>query len=236
MKNRNETQKIIAAVFLLAILSVASGAKSDAQTTFSKILLTWQATTYAPAAFEGKVLPGPGSAIYASADVIQNGKLVDMSREQIYWYLDDEFLDGGLGKQTISFEVPLAAPDFAFLSVQLPDYTGHGGSLFTNSVRIPIARPETVIESPYPENKFSGTQVRIFGEPYFFNVSKISDLNFLWSVNGKNPPGSESPTELVININTDAPAKSQVGVSLLIQDPKDLVSSASDILSLILVK
>ena len=178
------------------------------------IMLTWKSSSYVPPAFLGKDMPTTNSLITASAELIDNGKAIDVSRQNIYWYQDNNFLDGGIGKQRISFRVPDTGGGTISLRVEFPEYS-KGGQLKT--IDIPIVKPEIVIESPFPGGKFSSSPLTLIGQPYFFNVSSLSQLGFSWSVNGQSPQGAENPQALNIKFS-QLPSQAQMAISLLAQN------------------
>lgn len=233
MFNKNIVGKLLVFAVLVVGLFVLRGASSLAQTTEPQFLITWQAKSYAPPQYGGKVLPTAGSPIAASLEIVSRGKLVDLSEQTIYWYLNDNFLRGGRGVQTVDFNASGNAPDVLELRVQLPNYRG---DLLIKSIEIPVAAPEVVIEAPYPEANFQNTPVRVRGVPYFFNVLTPLALNFGWSVNGETPPNSENPSNLTVNLNQGAPSGSNLNIGLTIQNPGNIFESASKNIDLVFTR
>jgi hypothetical protein len=230
--------KLLASVTLsviVALLLVSGTPLTQGQQTKPKFLITWQAKSYVPPQYKGKVLPGAGSQIIASVELVDGGKLVDLSRQIIYWYANDNFVGGGEGVQTTSFNAGDNAPNTLSLRVQLPGYKNQN-VLLIKTIEIPIAGPEVVIESPYPDGRFTNSPVQLKGIPYFFNVASQSDLGFTWSVNGETPPNAENPADLVVNINPDAPSGSTLNVGLTVQNPVNNSESASKIIGLTFIK
>lgn len=214
-------------IFIVLILIIVSGISaqfmvSSIKPSFAqsvpvsahKIFLTWRTNTYVPSGFSGKAMPTANSQITASAELIDNGKTVDLSKQNVYWYQDNNFISGGYGLQTVTFRAPDVAGGTIDLRVEFPNYS-RGAQLKT--VVIPIVRPEAVIESPFPNGKFSSSPVQLLGQPYFFNADTISKLNFNWTVNGQTPSGAENPQSLNVKFNTMLP-DSALSVSLSVQN------------------
>jgi len=231
MKKENVVKILIALAFVLAAgLAIA---KSQAQVPSQQLLITWQAKNYAPAGYKGKVLPTAGSRITASFDLIENGKIADLSGQTIYWYLNDLLISNVPGIQTVNFLAPGSAPDVIRLKIQLPFYRDN---LLSRAVQIPVVAPEVVIESPYPGGMVNGTSASLKAVPYFFSVLNPSALNFTWSVNGQTAESKENPDELVATINPDARSGSTINVGLTVQNPKNSSEAANQNLVLTFIK
>ncbi|HUX35720.1 MAG TPA: hypothetical protein VMV71_01655 [Candidatus Paceibacterota bacterium] len=207
-------KKILTILFLITLAGLP--ASSFAQTAASPvILLTWSSNTYVPPEFGGKIMPTANSTINASAELIDNGKIIDVSKQNVYWYQDNNYIDGGIGKQSISFKAPDFSGGSINLRVEFPDYS-KGDQLKT--VAIPIAKPEVVIESPLPGEKFSSSPLTLEAQPYFFNVDSLSGLIFSWNVNGQSPSGAENPQVLNIKFDQTLQPQSTMSVSLSVQN------------------
>lgn len=209
------TKKNLAIFFLTALVCLPAASSAQTSAPTPNILLTWKSNTYVPSAFPGKIMPTAGSLISASAELIDNGKIIDVSKQNVYWYQDNNFIDGGIGKKSISFRVPDIAGRTINLRVEFPNYS-KGGQLKTAVIK--IARPEVVIESPLPGGKFSSSPLTLTAQPYFFNTGSPSNLIFNWNVNGQAPTGAENPQILNIKFDQAMQAQSTMLVSLSVQN------------------
>ncbi len=216
-------KKILIALILIIVSGIsAQFMVSSVEPSFAqsvpaaapKIFLTWRTNTYVPSGFSGKAMPTAGSQIAASAELIDNGKPVNLSKQNVYWYQDNNFIAGGYGSQAVVFRAPDVAGGTIDLRVEFPNYS-KGAQLKT--IAIPIVKPEAVIESPFPYGKFSSSPIQLLGQPYFFNADTISKLNFNWTVNGQAPSGAENPQNLNVKFNSMSP-DSALSVSLSIQN------------------
>src|SRR3989344_1635798 len=86
---------------LMGILVLAPN--THAQTRPPELLMTWRANTYAPADFSGKILPIANSHITASFELVDRGKAVDVSRETVYWYVNDDLVSNKPGMEQVAF-------------------------------------------------------------------------------------------------------------------------------------
>lgn len=200
-----------AALLILGLfaVSLARGAEEPRPEFF----VTWRAQSYAPSSFSGKLLPTAKSIVTASFELVQNGTRVDISDETIYWYVNDNFLTGGKGVHTASFRAADRAGGTQELRIQIDSYKKQSMTV-SKTIDIPIAKPEAIIETRLPNNRFSGENITVYGKPYFFNVQNLSDLVFSWQVNGKKPAGSENPDRLDINAPTGNAKGLTVGLTV----------------------
>jgi hypothetical protein len=191
---------------------------THAQTASSPtFLVTWKAiNSYVPSFYRGKALPSYGSKITASLELISNGKVIDISGQTIYWYLNEVLVGGGTGVQQVTFSPFGLPPNSLTLNVELPQYNGQ---YLTHSIQIPLVSPVSVIYAPYPNNTFSTNPITLNALPYFFNTASAADLSYSWSVNGQTGTNTESPQEAQITLPQGTPSGTSVAVSLSITNP-----------------
>jgi len=220
---------LAAAIFAVAIFPFETNAQSAAP----QMVVTWQAYgSYVPPEYGGKALPNQESELTASLEILLNGKLVDLSKQTIYWYLNNTLIGGGAGKQYIVFSPFGTAPAFLALKVELPSYNGN---LLLHQIQIPLVNPKAVIDTPHPTGRFSGNPITLQGTPYFFYTSDPGTLSYAWSVNSQTSASAENPQTLQINLDPATPSGSSLGVSLTITDPNNSMSG-NDSTNVIYVK
>ena len=107
-------------MFLLLIFF--SPALTHAQTASSpQFLVTWKTSgSYIPSFYLGKALPTYGSQITASLELVSQGKILDLSNQTIYWYLEDNLVGGGVGVQQVTFPPVGEAPN-SIIVVETPE-------------------------------------------------------------------------------------------------------------------
>ncbi len=224
-------KKILLGTFLIALAAFPlKPLIQTVQAANPSILLTWDSSAYVPPGFAGKNMPTANSMITAAAELIDNGKIIDVSRQNVYWYQNNNFIDGGIGKQRISFRAPGIAGSTISLRVEFPEYS-KGSQLKTADIQ--VVRPEVVIESPFPGGKFSSSPLSLIGQPYFFNIASLSQLNFSWNVNGQPPQGAENPQILNVKFG-QLPSQTNMAISLSAQntDKRYQFETASENLTL----
>jgi hypothetical protein len=207
--------------FFVSFVVVSSGSPKIHAATPS-LAISWHSNSYVPSDFSGKALPTTGSQMTASVVLINNGKVVDLGSELVYWYLNDTSIEGGFGKTRVSFEVPGVAPSTLELRVKLPNYSG--GLLKT--ISIPVVQPEAVIQAPFAGAETGARSFDVIAAPFFFNVLTASDLDMQWTANGMAPEGVDHPETLTINLPPDAPAGALINLSLTVKNPINVGSTA----------
>jgi hypothetical protein len=217
-------KKFLIFIILSAVCLLGRLPKATAQPGQPRFLITWKTNSFVPAGFNGKILPAANSIITASFELVEGGKLADLSRQPIYWYLNNNLIENKEGVQRIVFLVTGIAGDSLTLRIQVPNY--RQGNTLLKTIEIPIARPEAVIEAPFPNGEFHNSPIQLRARPYFFNVGRPENLTFSWKVNGNPPQSSEEPEVLNIVLNKDAPNGAQVTVDLTIQNPLNIFEGA----------
>ncbi len=192
-----------------------------AQTSEPQMNLTWQTRTYAPASYPGKHLPSGNSRVFLALDVVQNGKVADLSGQDIYWYRKDELFASGRGLVRTEFTTPGIALGSLDIRAEVL------GLSLIKTISLPMTVPVAVIEAPFPGGQFKEKSITITAQPFFFNVPNMSWLTYEWSVNGKSPDSSEMPQALVINVNPGTADGYKMNISLKIVNPVADLESAS---------
>lgn len=223
-------KKVFALTILFAAFFLLGQLGGDAQVGGPRFMITWRAESLVPPGFSGKVLPTTNSPVFASFELVDGGRLVELSKYTVQWHLNDELIKSGLGIQTAEFLVPPFSGESVDLRVQLPNYKNN---FIVKTVEIPVTSPEVVIEAPFPEGKFVTPSIQIKGLAFFFNAPSPSALSYSWTVNGESPANAENPATLNINLNPDAPLGSVLNIRLKVQNPTAELESANKSLNLI---
>jgi hypothetical protein len=211
-------------LFILVIFSAAffSPAQIASAQATPQMVVTWQAYgSYIPPSYHDKALPNQESKLTASLALFLGGKLIDLSQQTIYWYLNDVLIASGVGKQYIIFSPFGTAPAYLTLKAELPSYNGN---ILIHEVQIPLISPKAVIEAPHPSGQFSGNPIILTATPYFFYTADPGTLSYVWSVNSQTSAAAENPQTLQLNIDPATPSGSFFDVLLTITDPNSLMS------------
>lgn len=206
----------VKALFFVGVLSMFLLPVAHAQTATPQFLLTWRTSgSYVPSFYIGKAIPSFGSQITAAVELVSNGKILNISGQTIYWYLNDTQIGGGAGQQSITFTPFDVPPNSQNLKVSLPLYDGG----LSHQIEINTVTPEAVIFAPYPANQASTNPIVVKALPYFFNTSSTSNLSYSWAVNGQTGSNTENPDEADINLPPGTPSGMNLAVSLTITNP-----------------
>jgi hypothetical protein len=200
------------------LVTPAAHAQTDASSpTF---LITWKTTgSYIPSFYIGKALPTYGSQITASLELVSpQGKILDLSGQTIYWYVNDTLVGGGVGVQQATFPPIGDAPNTANLRVTIPNYNG---TYLIHAINIPMVLPEAVIYAPYPNGQFIENPLTVQAIPYFFNIADPSGLSYTWSVNGQAGSNAENPETAQISLPQGTQSGTSVAASLSVENPND---------------
>lgn len=200
-------------IFLVVFFSPLSGV--HAQTAISpEFLVTWKTSgSYIPSFYQGKALPTLGSKITASVELVSNGKLLNLSSQDIYWYEDEVLVGGGQGVQQVTFPAFGTPPSSLILDVDLPQYSS---GYLIHTISIPFVNPIAVIYAPYPNQEFSTDLLAVQGFPFFFNATSSNNLLYNWSVNGQTGTNTENPNVAQITLPQGTPSGTDMDVSLSI--------------------
>jgi len=196
-----------------------------AQTATSpQFLITWKPTASSiPSGYIGKALPSLGSKVTADFELVSNGKMLDLSGQTIYWYLEDTLIGGGAGVQQVTFPLFGTPPGSLTLKIELPSYNGQ---YLIHTLDIPFVNPAVVIYAPYPNGNFSSNPVEVTALPYFFNASP-SQLSYTWSVNGQTGANAENPQNAEVTLPQGTPSGTGITISLSVENPSGAITAAA---------
>ena len=201
-----------------AALPLALNAQDAAE---PELLVTWRADSYAPPGFRGKALPTIGSAVNFSLELIQDGKIADLSQTEIRWYRNRTFISSGIGQKQMTLVVPPGASSQERIRATAVDF---GGEDHETTVLLPVVAPEVVIDAPAA----SGPAMRFRALPYFFNTGFQSELVFEWRVNGEPvDAGIENPDALDLSV-TGGTSGATVTVELRVSRSRELLEFAEN--------
>jgi hypothetical protein len=219
-------------LFCLFFFGIVSAATPKKSTPISlpvdfgpQILLTWKAQNYTPIEYAGKSIPVGNTSVLASMELLDNGKLVDLTDIRVNWYLDGEFFDGGLNKHSILIRLPKLPINKILIRAEIQNYKE---SDIVRAVEIQPIRPEVVIESGYPYSFLYSLTHTLKATVYYFNVKNPTSLVYAWKVNDVAATSNENPSLLDVVLPDSTPNKFLLTTSLSVTDPESssLFSSA----------
>ncbi len=188
-----------------------------------QIISTWEAENLYPSDFRGKPLPSEESLVTVSAEILQNGKLIDASKAMLAWYVDGKFYKDGEGLKKIAFYASNKAGSPHYVKI-----TAHLDALSSSKlVEIPVYQKEVVIESSAGDVTPPNSAVTFTAVPYFFNALSLSDLQISWKIQNRDIPG-ENKNMLFIQFGTPQNENQKnVKVSAAIKEKENLFQKAT---------
>lgn len=213
-------------VFLILAGSFFFIPPTHAQTASNpQFLVTWRSTASSiPSNYPGKALPSYGSKVTADFELVSAGKVLNISGQTIYWYLEDTLIGGGVGVQQLTFPLFGTPPNTLTLRIEIPNYNGQ---YLIHTLDLPFANPAVVIYAPYSGGTFSSNPVDVTALPYFFNASP-SQLTYTWAVNGQTGANAENPQTAEVTLPQGTPAGTGITVSLSVENPVGAVTAAAE--------
>jgi hypothetical protein len=218
-----KSHKLVIAFILFISQILLTGGHAKAAGT--EMFITWHADSFVPAMFTGKALPTTGSSITASVLLVSNNKIVSLSGQKVYWYVNGNFAGN---ERRVTFKVPGMAPNSIELRAELPDF-GDGSMLKT--IQIPVVRPEVVIDTPFPSKRMTNGTTTIFAYPFFFSIQKISSLIYSWELNNNPVDVPENPNR--INISSSDILNGGVTIGVGIRNPREYSDKAGRVVNLL---
>lgn len=174
---------------------------TSAQTT-PEFFVTWRAGSYVSPSYQGKILPIAGTPIEIGFELIDGGKIADISKNTVNWILNGKKIASGAGLKATTFATnPLALTASPEIKIVVDNYKG---SPIQRFLVIPIARPEVVIRSPYPGNVIAPGTNKFDASFYYWNIASPDDIGITWSLNNEKTGGSARNSNLVLTIPDSA--------------------------------
>lgn len=185
-----------------------------------QFLISWQAENYAPSWYSGKILPTKDTSVEISFELIDKGKLANLSKTKVRWYVNDELVKNeknGLGIKSLKIITPNYSGQETEIRISVVDYLG--GETLDRIIKIPVVGPEVLIDSPYPDKKISAGLSIFQAIPFFFNIKNLNSLSVEWSVNEQKPAGLFfNPWLLNLNIGPETPIGTEIKLSVLVKN------------------
>ncbi|MDD2753267.1 MAG: hypothetical protein PHT44_01535 [Candidatus Portnoybacteria bacterium] len=210
MKKTGSLHKILFLAGVIVLMGFAALPAKPTLSANSDFILTWSTSSYVPQTYEGKALPVRGSAITVFALPV---KKLAQNPDYLYyrWLLDDDVVGwaGGMGKSSFKFSAEKWAGDFHKVESQILD-SQQRAVLSQDFIYIKIVNPEILISGPDNSNyslieKISagtGKNIKLTAQPFFFNIGKLSDLNFSWQLNDQELPSQGDNDQNILSLTT----------------------------------
>lgn len=214
--------------YLITLLAVSYAIMASGQVA-PEFMVTWKANSYIPTNYPGKALPSNGSKVEVAIELIDRGKIADLSRTEVRWFINNRLQNSVIGLKNFSFIAQRLKGDHE-VRIDLLNYRGVN---LTKTITIPLVNPEVVIDSPYPENLLTAGLDNFFQAlPYFFNIPDPSEIKFVWSANGLKTEGAVLRSD-ILNLNTaELPSGTNLNLEVITQNILNSLEVASKSINL----
>ncbi len=195
--------------------------KADVQ-----FLIDWKADSVIPKSYQGKALPGPSTKVTISFNILEKGKLVDVSNQKIFWYLDDNLVKNGIGAQSFSFYTFIRGGTFHKVRIMIDNYNNRN-EIAIQTVRIPVVFPKVVLEAPFPNHVFSTQKIRIPAKLFYFNKGDVPLIRLSWEVNQNQTSAPELKDQLFLDLNLEGARRTQeFNIAVEARNLSDVIQTA----------
>ncbi len=209
----------ISLISLIGFMSQIGHAQIAAQ-TIPQFLVSWQADSYAPAWYQGKIFPTKDSQVDVSFELVDNGKPADLSKTAIRWYINDKLVKNekdGLGIKYLKFIAADYPGQKTEIRISIPSYKNFGP--LDKIISIPIVKPEAVINAVYPKGEIIAGQSVFEAIPFFFSAKNLNQIFYRWFVDNKEVSDlGENFNILDLNIPLEAPKGTVINIKTTIKN------------------
>lgn len=225
-KNRRNIKKYWYGV--VGAIAILLGGVADAHAA-TDFMTSWQTRTYVPAWYEGKAFPTHESAITVAFELIDDGKVADLSKTAVRWYVDGKMIkneENGLGIKKALIINKKYGGSVSTIRISIPNYKGKAEEKI---IEIPIKKPEVVIDVPYFQKIAEKGVNTFYAWPYFFNTTSASNLGLQWIVEGKKLPAKRAnEAELLFTIGNEIPEGSRSMIEVTIANQRKTIEQVSE--------
>lgn len=210
-------------VFALSMIGFFSAYSARAQNY--QPILTWEAKNYYPNDYAGRALVTPWTKVVVGVEVLNGGKLLDISSADIAWRLDDATLDRGVGMKEVSYVAKKSAGSSQTVRVTIST----GGADIVGAIDVSISKPKVTIVAPFTDNVVrGGGQLSFEAIPYFFNVDSDRELSFFWNLNNIVKKSNVGRI-FSLNLSEEPTSKGGGDLSVSVQNPNNLIETGRGI-------
>ena len=195
------------------------GYSARAQST-PQFLVSWQAESLVPFWYKGKTMPAGGNATEVRFELIDGGRIADISNLAVRWYINDKLVineNKGLGIKSLIFNNPDFGGQETEVRILIVGYKGI--SQTDKLITIPITGQEVVINNQRLGRNLKTGENKFEAIPFFFSAKNENNLSAKWLANGSESSGvSDSPFELNLNIESNSLPGTKINLSVLVKN------------------
>lgn len=206
------TKNIFIITWLILICILPSAIHAEQSPNF---ILSWATDTYIPPFYAGKAMPTIDSFIKVTASPAFSSA-IDINTLKFNWFLDGRLVgkSSGEGKSEYIFKASKSVN--SVYEIKLRVLYSNSKLLSEKTIFIKIMKPEIIwqtADSPEsipsiinPDNKFyltSKQNINFIAQPLFFNIQKLTDLNFFWQFDEQKFEDPNKTNQHIFNLATD---------------------------------
>lgn len=218
---------------LISIISLIGfiGQIGYAQTA-PQFLVSWQANSYVPSWYAGKIFPTKDTAVEISFELLDDGKPANLSKIAIRWYINDKLVKNesdGLGIKYLKFIANDYPGQDTEIRISIPSYKNFGP--LDEIITIPIVKPQAVIVASYPNKEIIAGKSVFEAIPFFFSVKDSKKIFYRWFVDNREVSDlGDNFKVLDLNIPSEAPKGTIINVKAMIKNLfKDLEFASANL-------
>lgn len=192
----------------------------------TEFMTNWEAKTYTPEWYTGKAFPTFQSFITVGFELIENGKIADLSKTGVRWYVDDVLYKNeinGLGIKNFTIYNQKYGGDTTSIKIVIPSYKG---AVLEKTIAIPVKNPEVVIDAPFFEKRATRQAHDLFAWPFYFNAASKDLLNIEWRAEGGAAQAAKVGDAFKLSIDRDVEEGTRYKIEAFIKNQRKTTEEA----------
>ncbi len=221
-------------LFLTSYFLLLTSSLAQAQiATTPEFFVTWRSGAYVESGYQGKILPVAGAPITLAMNLIDGGKLANLSKTMIRWIKNDKIVQSGIGLQTVTIPTSsLTDRDEIRIKIVVSQYKGAD---LPHSFVLPVAAPEVVIRATYPGWLVPAGNASFRALFYHWSIAAPEQLLIRWSLQGQTIESSGGSATLAATI-PEAAAGSALTLQLTTNNTVNDLESANTLAQLLIIR
>ncbi|MBI4159957.1 hypothetical protein HY504_02225 [Candidatus Wolfebacteria bacterium] len=215
--DRQRVQHLLSAGAFIAII-VFFALPFRVEAAIPQFMTSWRAESYVPAWYGGKVFPIKDTPVEISFELVENGRIVDLRRTAVRWYINDTLMrneESGLGIKSLRFVNQNYPGQGVDVHISLPNYKGQPLDAI---LRIPVLSPEVVVENARPTRDMARGDMKFRAIPFFFNVGLRDDLGVSWRAANQPAEYGDDPWRLSVGLDAEVPSGFPIDIQVAVNN------------------
>lgn len=168
-------------------------------------------------------MPNKNSSLSVAAALVDGGKMTDLSKYEVRWFLNNAKVAGGVGLTKTNFPLSLVSSRSRHeLRAEIINYKRQK---IAGSAAVPVASPQVIISAPLFNFKLANSSVVLTARPYFFSVSSLNELLFNWRA-GREETSGRGANSLELSAS-GGESGSALSVSVEVRNENEIASASA---------